>query len=92
MRVAFFLLISWGILEKSEFEKIFNLENEDFVNLEYDKSSRSLYIVGGFLMGGGIFNLVEGIINQHILLIHRVKTDGPNAIELPEGHKVPSIK
>jgi uncharacterized membrane protein len=28
-----------------------------------------------FLIGGGIFNLVEGIINHHILQIHRVRPD-----------------
>ncbi|MFC0273099.1 S9 family peptidase [Metabacillus herbersteinensis] len=31
-------------MEKSEFVKVLNLENEDFVNLEYDKGSSSLYI------------------------------------------------
>ncbi|MBU8906473.1 DUF2243 domain-containing protein [Desertibacillus haloalkaliphilus] len=30
-------------------------------------------VIGGFLIGGGIFNLVEGIINHHILQIHRVR-------------------
>ena len=34
-------------------------------------------LVGGFLIGGGTFNLVEGIINHHILQIHHVKPGDP---------------
>ncbi|MFC0273100.1 DUF2243 domain-containing protein [Metabacillus herbersteinensis] len=45
-----------------------------------DLSKGIRLLVGGFLMGGGIFNLVEGIINHHILKIHRVKPDDPNAL------------
>ena len=37
-------------------------------------------LIGGFLIGGGTFNLVEGIINHHILQIHRVKPGDPNAL------------
>jgi uncharacterized membrane protein len=37
-------------------------------------------LVGGILIGGGTFNLVEGIINHHILQIHRVKPGDPNAL------------
>lgn len=37
-------------------------------------------LVGGFLIGSGIFNLVEGIINHHLLQIHRVKPGDPNAL------------
>ena len=37
-------------------------------------------LIGGFLIGGGTFNLVEGIINHHILQIHRVKPGVPNAL------------
>ncbi len=37
-------------------------------------------VLGWFLIGGGTFNLVEGIINHHILQIHRVKPDDPNAM------------
>lgn len=32
-----------------------------------------LYFWGNFLLGAGIFNFVEGIINHHILQIHHVK-------------------
>jgi uncharacterized membrane protein len=37
-------------------------------------------VIGGFLMGGGAFNMIEGIINHHILQIHRVKPGDPNAL------------
>lgn len=37
-------------------------------------------LVGGFFIGCGIFNLVEGIINHHLLEIHRVKPGDPNAL------------
>ncbi|MCM3123633.1 MULTISPECIES: DUF2243 domain-containing protein [Bacillaceae] len=37
-------------------------------------------LVGGFLTGAGIFNLVEGLINHHLLKIHRVKPGDPNAL------------
>lgn len=30
-------------------------------------------VISWFLMGTGLFNLIEGIINHHILQIHRVK-------------------
>jgi len=35
--------------------------------------------LGSILMGAGIFNLVEGIIDHHILGIHHVKS-GPNEL------------
>jgi len=35
--------------------------------------------LGAILMGAGIFNLVEGIIDHHILGIHHVKS-GPNEL------------
>jgi uncharacterized membrane protein len=37
-------------------------------------------LVGGFLIGCGIFNLVEGVINHHLLQIHRVKPGDPHAL------------
>lgn len=37
-------------------------------------------LVGWFLIGGGAFNLIEGIINHHLLQIHRVKPGDPNAL------------
>lgn len=43
-----------------------------------EKGSRLL--IGGILIGGGIFNLVEGIIDHHILQIHHVKQGDPNEL------------
>lgn len=37
-------------------------------------------VISWFLMGTGLFNLIEGIINHHILQIHRVKPGDPNAL------------
>ena len=37
-------------------------------------------LVSGFLIGCGVFNVIEGIINHHILQIHRVKPGDPNAL------------
>ena len=37
-------------------------------------------VISWFLIGTGLFNLIEGIINHHILQIHRVKPDDPNAL------------
>lgn len=37
-------------------------------------------LVGSFLIGGGAFNMIEGVINHHILQIHRVKPGDPNAL------------
>jgi uncharacterized membrane protein len=45
-----------------------------------DHSRGIRLLLGGFLLGGGVFNIVEGIINHHILQIHRVKPDDPNAL------------
>lgn len=37
-----------------------------------------LALAGGILMGAGIFNLVEGVIDHHLLGLHHVRTDaGP---------------
>ncbi|KAA0547439.1 DUF2243 domain-containing protein [Bacillus sp. BGMRC 2118] len=38
------------------------------------------FVLGGFLMGAGIFNVVEGTINHHLLQIHRVKPGDPHAM------------
>lgn len=35
---------------------------------------------GGIFIGGGLFNLVEGIINHHILQIHRVRPLAENPL------------
>lgn len=45
-----------------------------------DHSKGVRMLVGGFLIGGGTFNFVEGIINHHLLQIHRVKPGDPNAL------------
>jgi uncharacterized membrane protein len=37
-------------------------------------------VIGWFLIGSGLFNVLEGIINHHILQIHRVKPGDPNAL------------
>lgn len=37
-------------------------------------------LIGSFLTGAGIFNLVEGIVNHHLLQIHRVKPGDPNSL------------
>lgn len=45
-----------------------------------DHSRGIRLLLGGFLLGGGVFNVVEGVINHHLLQIHRVKPDDPNAL------------
>lgn len=32
-------------------------------------------LVGGLLMGWGLFNLVEGVVDHHILTVHHVRDD-----------------
>lgn len=36
--------------------------------------------IGGILVGGGTFNLVEGIVNHHILQVHRVRPAADNPL------------
>lgn len=36
--------------------------------------------IGGILIGGGIFNIVEGIVNHHILQVHRVRPLAENPL------------
>ncbi|NEQ27055.1 MAG: DUF2243 domain-containing protein, partial [Microcoleus sp. SIO2G3] len=36
--------------------------------------------VGSILMGFGLFNLVEGVIDHHILQIHHVRTVATNQL------------
>ncbi|WP_096202592.1 DUF2243 domain-containing protein [Bacillus sp. FJAT-45350] len=45
-----------------------------------DLSRGGRLLVGGFLIGGGTFNLIEGVINHHILQIHRVRPDAANPL------------
>ncbi|WP_123622105.1 DUF2243 domain-containing protein [Halorubrum sp. CSM-61] len=44
------------------------------------KSSRSLF--GSTVLGWGIFNVVEGLVNHHLLGIHHVRPDGPGSVLL----------
>lgn len=37
-------------------------------------------LLGWMLVGWGVFNLVEGVINHHILQIHRVRPDAANPL------------
>ncbi len=43
-------------------------------------SGRTLF--GSVILGWGIFNLVEGIVNHHLLGIHHVWPDGPGSVLL----------
>lgn len=45
---------------------------------DIEKGNRML--LSGIFMGGGVFNLVEGIIDHHILQIHHVKQGDPNQL------------
>ena len=49
-----------------------------------DRRSETLWstrtFVGALLIGWGLFNLVEGVINHHILGIHHVRTDTSNQL------------
>jgi uncharacterized membrane protein len=37
-----------------------------------DVKMEGRYLIGGFLMGWGLFNLVEGLIDHHVLGVHHV--------------------
>ncbi|APX95780.1 DUF2243 domain-containing protein [Natronorubrum daqingense] len=43
-------------------------------------SGRTLF--GSWLMGWGLFNLLEGIVNHHLLGVHHVWPDGPGPVLL----------
>jgi uncharacterized membrane protein len=45
---------------------------------ELDRGRRLL--IAGILLGGGAFNLIEGIVNHHLLQIHHVKQGDPNEL------------
>ena len=45
---------------------------------ELDRGRRLL--IGGILLGGGTFNVAEGLIDHHILQIHHVKQGDPNEL------------
>ena len=40
-------------------------------------------LVGCLLLGWGLFNVVEGLINHHILGVHHVRDDLPPSEQLP---------
>lgn len=42
------------------------------VGRQGNASPDSRHLVGGFLMGWGLFNLVEGVIDHHVLGVHHV--------------------
>lgn len=44
------------------------------------KSGRSL--LGSTILGWGLFNFVEGIVNHHLLRLHHVWPDGPGSVLL----------
>ncbi|SFC09076.1 Uncharacterized membrane protein [Halobiforma haloterrestris] len=39
-------------------------------------------LLGSTIAGWGVFNLVEGIVNHHLLGIHHVRPDGPGGVFL----------
>lgn len=43
-------------------------------------SGRTLF--GSVILGWGLFNLVEGLVNHHLLGIHHVRPDGPGPVLL----------
>lgn len=45
-----------------------------------DIDSGRRLLVSGILLGGGGFNVIEGVINHHILQIHHVKPGDPNEL------------
>jgi uncharacterized membrane protein len=52
-----------------------------FADARKAKLGYSLNIfIGGILIGGGIFNIVEGIVNHHILQVHRVRPLAENPL------------
>jgi uncharacterized membrane protein len=42
------------------------------VGKRHDVIMDGRYLVGGFLMGWGLFNIVEGLIDHHVLGVHHV--------------------
>ncbi|WP_252698705.1 DUF2243 domain-containing protein [Natronosalvus vescus] len=47
-----------------------------------DVPPSSRVFAGSILVGWGLFNLVEGIVNHHVLELHRVWPDGPGGAPL----------
>lgn len=52
-----------------------------FIDARNSKLGNSWRIfTGGIFIGGGTFNLIEGIINHHILQVHRVRPAAENPL------------
>ena len=45
-------------------------------------------LAGGILMGAGLFNLVEGVVNHHLLGLHHVRTDTDHVLAWDLGFLV----
>jgi uncharacterized membrane protein len=58
-------LMLWGAI------RLFRHAREDQL------SGRSAVFWGSIWVGGGVFNLVEGLINHHLLQLHHVKPGDP---------------
>ena len=48
--------------------------------IEFGALAWARTFVSGILTGAGAFNLIEGIVNHHLLGIHHVRTDSPNEL------------
>ncbi|MFZ3578485.1 DUF2243 domain-containing protein [Virgibacillus sp. DJP39] len=66
--IVFSILLIWGGI------KIF----QDARNGKLGYSLKTF--VGGIFVGGGAFNLVEGIVDHHILQVHRVRPAAENPL------------
>jgi uncharacterized membrane protein len=40
---------------------------------------RTTTLIGGLLLGWGLFNLIEGLVDHHLLQVHHVRS-GPNQL------------
>lgn len=56
---------------------------------DVDHSGRIL--IGGMLLGWGIFNIVEGIIDHHILQLHNVRESSPYTLVYNYGFLLASV-
>ncbi|WP_138417091.1 DUF2243 domain-containing protein [Aquibacillus sediminis] len=64
----FSALLIWGGV------KIFQDAREDKLGTSWK------IFLGGIFVGGGLFNLVEGIVDHHLLQVHRVKPLAENPL------------
>ncbi|WP_028783651.1 DUF2243 domain-containing protein [Thalassobacillus devorans] len=65
---AFSAMLIWG-----GFKIFFDAKNNQL------GTSGHLF-VGGMFIGGGVFNLIEGIVDHHILQVHRVRPLSENPL------------